>query len=202
MKAASGRKVAITSALEDDSPDAGGRDERITTSIPVDEPIPDHVFIAFGHVSNDNIIFGIPAPFWLEVSVPGILVIGVLAAYVWRGPFRGQAANLGVGLFVGGTLGNWIDRLRFGWVTDFVDVRIVRDVKWFTFNLADVFILVAIIICAVAILKMWPAKAEKAPWPARPPAASPGPRMGLATAWTSSARAPPRASGARWSRSS
>ncbi len=135
----------------------------ITTSIPVDEPIPDHVFIAFGHVSNDNIIFGIPAPFWLEVSVPVILVIGVLAAYFWRGPFRGQAANLGVGLFVGGTLGNWIDRLRFGWVTDFVDVRIVRDVKWFTFNLADVFILVAIIICAVAILKMWPGKAEKAP---------------------------------------
>ncbi len=133
----------------------------ITRSIPVDEPIPDHVFIALGHVSNRGIIFGLQAPGWFSIGMPVVLVIAILAAYLWRGPFKGQATNLGVGLFVGGTLGNWIDRLRFGWVTDFVDVRIVRDVKWFTFNLADVFILVAIIICAVAIFRLWPAKAGK-----------------------------------------
>ncbi len=135
----------------------------ITSSIPVDDPIPDHVFIAFGHVSNDNIIFGIPAPFWLEVSMPVALVIGVLAAYFWKGPFKGRATNLAVGLFVGGTLGNWIDRLRFGWVTDFVDVRIVRDIKWFTFNLADVFILAAIIICVVALFRLWSPKDARSP---------------------------------------
>lgn len=133
----------------------------ITRSIPVDEPIPDHVFIAFGHVSNTGIIFGIDAPLWFAIAMPLILVIGVLAAYFWRGPFKGRATNLAVGLFVGGTLGNWIDRVRFGWVTDFVDVRIVRDVKWFTFNLADVFILAAIVICIVAIFKQWPAKDAK-----------------------------------------
>ena len=133
----------------------------ITRSIPVDEPIPDHVFIAFGHVSNTGIIFGIDAPLWFAIAMPLVLVIGVLAAYFWRGPFKGRATNLAVGLFVGGTLGNWIDRVRFGWVTDFVDVRIVRDVKWFTFNLADVFILAAIIICIVAIFKLWPAKDAK-----------------------------------------
>ncbi len=98
----------------------------ITRSIPVDEPIPDHVFIAFGHVSNTGIIFGIDAPLWFAIAMPLVLVIGVLAAYFWRGPFKGRATNLAVGLFVGGTLGNWIDRVRFGWVTDFVDVRIVR----------------------------------------------------------------------------
>lgn len=130
----------------------------ITRSIPVDDPIPDHVFIAFGHVSNTGIIFGIDAPLWFAIAMPLVLVIGVLAAYFWRGPFKGRAANLAVGLFVGGTLGNWMDRVRFGWVTDFVDVRIVRDVEWFTFNLADVFILAAIIICIVAIFKLWPAK--------------------------------------------
>ncbi len=135
----------------------------ITSTIPVDEPIPDHVFIAFGHVSNPGIIFGIEAPLWFAIAMPVALVIAVLAAYFWRGPFKAKASNLAVGLFVGGTLGNWIDRVRFGWVTDFVDVRIVRDVKWFTFNLADVFILTAIIICVVAIFKLWSPKDAKSP---------------------------------------
>lgn len=133
----------------------------ITRSIPVPEPIPDHVFIAFGHVRNENLIFGLPAPLWFAIAMPIVLVLGVLLAYFWHGPFRGRATNLGLGLFVGGTLGNWVDRVRFGWVTDFIDVRIKGDVPWFTFNLADVAILVAIIIFVIAIFKLWPTKASK-----------------------------------------
>jgi hypothetical protein len=38
LKAASGRKVAITKALDDDNPDAEGSDEISTASIPVCAP--------------------------------------------------------------------------------------------------------------------------------------------------------------------
>ena len=50
------------------------------------------------------------------------------------------------GLIAGGALGNLLDRLRFGAVTDFVDLH-WGEAHWPTFNLAD-----AAIVCGVALL--------------------------------------------------
>ena len=45
----------------------------------------------------------------------------------------------GIGLILGGALGNWVDRIRFGAVVDFLDFRI-----WPVFNLADTAISVGV----------------------------------------------------------
>ncbi len=55
--------------------------------------------------------------------------------------------QIGFGLIVGGGIGNLIDRIRLGYVVDFLDIRI-----WPIFNLADIFIVIGTIIFVVYIL--------------------------------------------------
>lgn len=58
---------------------------------------------------------------------------------------RDRRAAAAYGLILGGALGNLVDRLRVGWVIDFIDFRLPRiGFRWFTFNLADVFLVVGI----------------------------------------------------------
>jgi signal peptidase II len=48
------------------------------------------------------------------------------------------------GLLIGGAIGNMIDRVRFGYVIDFIDMGF-GNLRWFTYNLADAFITVGAI---------------------------------------------------------
>lgn len=59
-----------------------------------------------------------------------------------------KSYQLGVGLILGGTLGNLIDRLRFGHVVDFIDFSF-----WPTFNVADIAICVGSGLMIILLLK-------------------------------------------------
>jgi signal peptidase II len=69
----------------------------------------------------------------------------VAAMIVWwaRRAHRPLQA-LGFGLICGGALGNAIDRARFGWVVDFIDVQRIGFFPWI-FNVADSAITVGVI---------------------------------------------------------
>jgi lipoprotein signal peptidase len=54
-----------------------------------------------------------------------------------------------LGLLLGGALGNMADRLRLGYVVDFVDIGI-GDLRWYTFNMADAAISAAIVLLVAA----------------------------------------------------
>jgi len=47
--------------------------------------------------------------------------------------------SLALAMILGGALGNFIDRLRFGYVIDFIDCY-CGSWHWYTFNVADIFI--------------------------------------------------------------
>jgi signal peptidase II len=81
---------------------------------------------------NRGIAFGLLGRISPAVAV--VLALTVLVALFYnRGAWpRGPAGQWGVGLMVGGALGNVTDRLRFGYVVDYVDVHV-----WPVFNLAD-----------------------------------------------------------------
>jgi len=51
--------------------------------------------------------------------------------------------RIALGLVIGGTLGNLIDRIKLGWVTDFLDFHIGRH-HWPSFNIADSAICIAV----------------------------------------------------------
>lgn len=131
-----------------------GTKEWIRHSLLPGEFVPEHGLLRLTYASNDGIIFGLGAPVAFAIIMPIVLVCGALAVYYWYGPIANRLANVCVGLFIGGTLGNLVDRLRFRAVTDFVDVRLWGDVHWFTFNLADVGIISAILLFAVLISGM------------------------------------------------
>jgi signal peptidase II len=69
-------------------------------------------------------------------------VAGLLAAWTRKAerPFMG----LGLGLVIGGAVGNAIDRVRFGAVVDFIDVTRLGFFPW-VFNVADSAITVGVI---------------------------------------------------------
>jgi signal peptidase II len=52
-----------------------------------------------------------------------------------------------LGLLIGGSASNLIDRVRLGHVTDFIDLSF-----WPSFNLADAFIVSGVVILLVALL--------------------------------------------------
>ncbi len=65
------------------------------------------------------------------------------------------------GLILGGAIGNLWDRFRMGKVVDFIDIGI-KNLRWYTFNLADAYIVVGIIMLLVAeILRPKPETTEK-----------------------------------------
>jgi lipoprotein signal peptidase len=71
-------------------------------------------------------------------------VVAFLARWLWRTKLRAEA--LGLGLVIGGALGNILDRVRIGAVVDFVDAH-AGGWHWPTFNMADV-----AIVCGVGLL--------------------------------------------------
>jgi signal peptidase II len=95
------------------------------------------------HVRNSGAAFSLFQGGTLLFLVVTLLAVGMIV-YFHR-TFRGRNPWLQVllGVILGGTAGNLVDRVRFGYVTDFVSVG-VGEVRWPTFNVADSSIVVGI----------------------------------------------------------
>ena len=91
--------------------------------------------VSFGLLSADH-----PATPWLLSSL-ALAVIAGLVVWTTRDRRPGMAAS--VGFIAGGALGNVVDRLRHGAVTDFLDFH-VAGYHWPAFNLADTAIFVGV----------------------------------------------------------
>ncbi|MCK4941661.1 signal peptidase II [candidate division WOR-3 bacterium] len=76
-------------------------------------------------------------------SLIGIVVLVYIALTL-----EDRAGVIVFGLLIGGAIGNVIDRMRFGYVIDFIDMGI-GHIRWFTYNLADAFITVGAVFLLV-----------------------------------------------------
>jgi signal peptidase II len=102
---------------------------------------------------NGGALFGL---FASSATLFGIGSLAVLSLIVWyhaRTP-RSVLLSVALGLLMGGALGNLVDRLRIGYVVDFVDIG-VGTIRWFTFNVGDAAISTAILL--LLLLAMRPA---------------------------------------------
>lgn len=103
----------------------------------------------FVTVWNRGVSFGLLASDaeWTRWGFTGFSVLVSVGLIVWLRSAAGRWLRLGIGLVVGGAIGNAVDRVRFGAVFDFVDVH-VAGWHWPAFNLADA----AIMLGAAAIM--------------------------------------------------
>jgi signal peptidase II len=91
------------------------------------------------HVHNSGIAFGFFASATSIVIVVTAIAVGWMLLFFSRSGARHPVLPVALGLVLGGSLGNLLDRVRLGYVTDFLDFRF-----WPAFNLADVFIVVGV----------------------------------------------------------
>jgi signal peptidase II len=104
-------------------------------------------FFGLVHVRNTGVAFSLLSNLdsrWVHpfLILATVLAMGAVLAYIAFLPCRG-AAPVGLGLILGGAIGNLIDRARLGYVVDFLDLY-WRNHHWPTFNVADVGISVGV----------------------------------------------------------
>jgi signal peptidase II len=99
-------------------------------------------------VRNPGVTFGLLNGFgqWGSLALVAVALAVVAALGVWLRRAESRLVAVALGAIVGGAVSNVIDRLRFGWVVDFIHAHL-GDWSWYVFNLAD-----AAIVCGVAVL--------------------------------------------------
>jgi signal peptidase II len=102
---------------------------------------------------NSGAAFGLfqgQSPVLMVIDFIGIALLLAYVLIIRRryAQLDNRLTRIALGLVLGGTIGNLIDRLRFGAVTDFISVG-----WWPVFNVADSCIDVGVIIFAIMILR-------------------------------------------------
>jgi signal peptidase II len=87
---------------------------------------------------------------WVIANFTLIGVVAILVALEVGSGWRSWLVTLCLALLLGGAIGNFIDRIRFGYVVDFADIG-VGTWRFYIFNIADSAVTVAIVL----VLGIW-----------------------------------------------
>ena len=111
-------------------------------------PFPElaHLF-RITHVSNTGAAFGFFPGGGLLFTIVAMMVAAIIVFYNFGLPSGHILLRLALGMQLGGALGNLVDRLRLGHVTDFLDFG-----PWPVFNLADTSIVAGVVILGFLML--------------------------------------------------
>lgn len=120
----------------------------VSTLVPLEPPRIDLLgsWLSLEYSENRGVAFGLLGGLGPLVVVAPLLVVVVMAALYLRSAAPPTWQSTGVGLLTGGAIGNLADRLRLGYVVDFISVG-----RWPNFNVADS----AITVGALILITGW-----------------------------------------------
>jgi signal peptidase II len=117
------------------------------------------------YVRNTGAAFGLFAS--VDSSLKAILlnsiaviVFLIVSAYALRSSHKSIRLQVGLALILGGAVGNLLDRVRFGYVVDFLDFAISGH-HWPAFNVADSAICIGVALLFLDMLGSEDAPAER-----------------------------------------
>ena len=111
----------------------------VSSALTVDDGVTVLGPLSIHHVRNSGIAFGLFASRTSAVIALTTIAVGAMIVFFARSAQRHPYLPVALGLVLGGSLSNLVDRVRLGYVTDFIDFR-----WWPAFNLADSFIVVGV----------------------------------------------------------
>ena len=98
-------------------------------------------------VHNTGAAFGLFPGSRVPFIVISLLAIGVVVYLFLRETYRSLANRILLGCILGGAIGNLADRVRMGYVVDFIDLG-VGSLRWPVFNVADSAVTLGVIFLA------------------------------------------------------
>ncbi len=111
-------------------------------------------FLNLVYSENRGAAFGLLVNQTFLITIT-IAILAVIILLLIRYPSLATTPTLiSAGLISGGATGNLMDRLRFGYVTDFIDVRLWNDFHWPAFNFADSAIVIGTFILAYSLYQL------------------------------------------------
>ena len=113
--------------------------------------------LSLSHVRNRGAAFGLLSDWDLPyqsvlLSLLSIAALVAIALYFFRLPAAARLPRLALALVLGGAVGNLIDRVRLGYVVDFIHVY-WRQHQWPDFNVADSAITIGVTLLVLDILR-------------------------------------------------
>ncbi|MBI4180834.1 MAG: signal peptidase II [Chloroflexi bacterium] len=124
----------------------------VRSNLTIGESLPETGLFRLTYIHNSGAAFGLFQGQSFSLTIVALIGIVVLLLFVFFSSrhftfFDNKLNKLALSLVLGGTIGNLIDRLRMGYVTDFIDIGI-----WPAFNIADSAITTGVILLACSLL--------------------------------------------------
>lgn len=113
-------------------------------------------FLDLAHVRNEGVAFGLFNSMdlqnkWIFTTFLALLALAGITIYARQIRPSERLARLGLSMILGGAIGNLIDRVRQGYVLDFVDVYF-GDWHFWAFNVADAAVFIGAVLVFVDLL--------------------------------------------------
>ena len=119
----------------------------VTSQLRLDESVQVLGPFTIHRVQNSGIAFGLFSSATAIVILATALAVGWMLVFFARSGSRHPVLPAALGLLIGGSVSNLVDRVRLGHVTDFLDFG-----WWPAFNLADSFIVIGVAVLLVALV--------------------------------------------------
>lgn len=120
----------------------------IRSNLALGERLPEEGFLHLTHIRNTGASFGLFREYSFQLIIVAYVGIALVFFYAFficrRHPLlNNMISKAALGSMLGGIVGNLIDRLNFGYITDFIGVGI-----WPPFNVADSAIVTGVVVFA------------------------------------------------------
>ena len=89
---------------------------------------------------------------WIIIIISFVIILGILY-FVYKNKPRSRMETVGYSLVLSGAIGNFIDRIIYGYVIDFLDIYIL-GYDYPIFNIADIFIVGGVIFLLIHTWKV------------------------------------------------